>query len=204
VPEQFLVSIIRKKKSVLCITYLALYSLCTSSHIIYIFITLLKKIAARTVCTAPRFIRKFVTGAVYVALCLLPFSAVAQKTIRTYHDPEKQKLKEEYVVGDDNETMMGSYKNYYENGNLMMQGNFEDGKKSGVFTEFHENGTPARKLNYVNGIRHGAVQVFNEEESQYRKRSIRMIFSWIVFNYFLMMALLKAKLILLKANLKGW
>jgi antitoxin component YwqK of YwqJK toxin-antitoxin module len=56
---------------------------------------------------------------------------------------------------EDNEKFVGRYHRFYENGNLMMDGTFDDGKKSGPFTEYHENGKIARKLSYVNGLRHG-------------------------------------------------
>src|SRR5688500_8011538 len=95
-------------------------------------------------------------------LLILSLTVSAQKIVRTYHDPEKQKLQEEYVVANDDPTLIiGSYKRYYENGNVMMDGNFNNGKKEGPFTEYHENGNLARKFIYVNGLRHGTVEVFN-------------------------------------------
>src|SRR5690348_15048618 len=88
----------------------------------------------------------------------------AQKEVRTYYDPQQKHLQEVYTVspGDD-EKMTGKYLRYYENGNVMVEGNFDEGEKSGVFTEYHENGKPARKLNFVHGLRHGPVEVYNED-----------------------------------------
>src|SRR5215203_283649 len=91
-------------------------------------------------------------------LLLLPLCAQAQREVRTYHDPQKQNIQELYFVSNDDDTrFVGKYLRYYPNGNVMVEGNFEDGIKSGMFTEYHENGTPARKLTYVNGLRHGPV-----------------------------------------------
>src|SRR5690349_15113974 len=87
---------------------------------------------------------------------LLSHSLLAQKEVRTYYDPQQKHVQEVYTVSkEDNEKIIGKYLRYYENGNVMMEGNFDDGEKSGVFTEFHENGKPSRKLNFVHGLRHG-------------------------------------------------
>ena len=116
----------------------------------------------------------------------LPMALRAQKEVRHYYDPQKQKIREVYQVGPDNETYVGKYRSFYENGNVMIEGNFEDGEKSGPFTEYHENGTVARKLNYVNGVRHGAVEVYDEQgksiqnawyENDILKDSIRMYYA---------------------------
>src|SRR5688572_25913224 len=93
----------------------------------------------------------------------LPLLVLGQKQVRTYYDSQKSKVQEEYYVAGDNETLAGTYKRFYENGKVMLEGNFEDGEKSGLFTEFHENGNLARKISFVNGMRHGVVEVFNEE-----------------------------------------
>src|SRR4051812_14666692 len=94
----------------------------------------------------------------------LAFGVYSQKQIRTYHDAQKSKIDEDYFVSKaDNTLIIGKYKRYYPNGKLMVEGNFDDGKKLGLFTEYHENGTPARKLNYVNGLRHGFVEIYNDE-----------------------------------------
>ena len=101
---------------------------------------------------------------------LLPLVAFAQREVRTYHDPQKKNLQEIYFVSPDDENkFVGKYLRYYPNGKVMVEGNFDDGIKSGVFIEYHENGTPARKLTYVNGLRHGPVQVYDEEGKPHQK-----------------------------------
>jgi antitoxin component YwqK of YwqJK toxin-antitoxin module len=53
--------------------------------------------------------------------------------------------------------LIGKYEKYFPNGTLAVEGNFSNGKKSGVFTEYHDTGKLSRKMVYVNGMRHGAV-----------------------------------------------
>jgi antitoxin component YwqK of YwqJK toxin-antitoxin module len=97
-------------------------------------------------------------------------TAQAQKEVRTYYDAQKKHLQEVYFVSkEDEQRYIGKYQRYYENGTLMLEGNFDNGEKSGLFTEYHESGKLARKLNYVNGMRHGAVQVFDEDGKSFQK-----------------------------------
>src|SRR6187551_2603655 len=97
-------------------------------------------------------------------LLLIPFVAFSQKEIKTYFDPQRRQLHEDYfVLREDNETLNGSYKSYYPNGKLEMEGKFEDGKRAGTFLEYHENGKLLRKISYMNGLRHGAVEVYDED-----------------------------------------
>src|SRR6187549_403399 len=98
------------------------------------------------------------------ALVLIPLLSFCQKEVRTYYDAQKNHIQEIYFLSpEDNESFVGLYQRFYENGNMMLTGNFDNGKKAGVFTEFHNAGKPARKTTYVNGLRHGTVEVFNEE-----------------------------------------
>src|SRR5689334_18957817 len=95
-------------------------------------------------------------------LLLLSYQAFGQRHVITYHDPARQKIREDYyVVGE--ETIEGKYKRYFENGNVEMEGAFVDGVRSGTFLEYHENGKLLRKISYVNGMRHGPVEVYDEQ-----------------------------------------
>jgi len=49
--------------------------------------------------------------------------------IRTYHDEEQTKLKEEYFVC--NGKKEGIYKEYYDNGQLWEEVNYIDGERNG-------------------------------------------------------------------------
>ena len=107
---------------------------------------------------------------VYLILFLLSLTTFAQREVRTYHDAQKKNVQEIYFVSrEDDNKFVGKYLRYYPNGNVMVEGNFDEGNKSGVFLEYHENGKPARKLTYVNGLRHSPVQVYDEERKPFQK-----------------------------------
>jgi antitoxin component YwqK of YwqJK toxin-antitoxin module len=92
---------------------------------------------------------------IFVGL-LSSLTALAQKEVRTYYDPQKEKPQEIYFVLPKNESKkVGKYLRFYENGNVMIEGNYEDGLKSGFFLEHHENGKPARSLVSWNAPRSG-------------------------------------------------
>src|SRR5687768_7893179 len=101
---------------------------------------------------------------IWMALSFSARNGVAQKEMRTYYDDKKQHLQEIFFVEKENEQeYIGKYQRFYESGGVMLEGNFEEGEKSGVFIEYHENGKPARRMSYVNGLRHGPVQIFDED-----------------------------------------
>ncbi len=95
-------------------------------------------------------------------LIFINFSSFAQKEVKTYYDPSKSRISEDYYVIDDNQTMEGRYRKYFPNGKLAIEGTFVNGVRSGTFYEYHENGTLIRKINYENGMRHGQVEVFKQ------------------------------------------
>src|SRR6478735_2756107 len=100
----------------------------------------------------------------YIIYFIIPITVIAQKEVKTYFDPQRRQMHEDYFVSrEDNETLHGSYKSFYPNGNVEMEGKFDDGKRSGIFFEYHENGKLSRKISYVNGLRHGVVEVYDEE-----------------------------------------
>ena|SRR5688572_26238256 len=100
----------------------------------------------------------------FYLLFALPAVAFSQQEVRTYYDSlGKRHLQEVYYVAkDDPEKLVGKYVRYYRSGPVMVEGNFDDGNKSGPFTEYFENGKPARKVSFVNGMRHGPVEIFND------------------------------------------
>lgn len=78
---------------------------------------------------------------------LIPFIAYSQREVRTFYDPARQQLQEVYIVAnDDDEKLIGTYQKYFPNGTLAVEGNFSNGKKSGVFTEYHDTGKLSRKM----------------------------------------------------------
>src|SRR5689334_17067131 len=107
---------------------------------------------------------------VFLNCLLIAFSGtvIAQKEVRTHYNLPSHPVQEIYKV-DASDAIVGKYQRFYENGNPMVVGNFDDGQKNGLFSEYHENGKLSRKITYVNGLRHGAVEVFNEEGKPVQK-----------------------------------
>ncbi len=100
----------------------------------------------------------------FIILLLIPGACLAQKHVVTYYDAERKQLQEDYfVLPDNNDIINGAYKRYYENGNLQVEGKFEDGVRNGTFLEYSEGGKLLRKISYVNGMRHGPVEVYDED-----------------------------------------
>ena len=66
------------------------------------------------------------------------YETITTGVIRTYHDQDETKLKEEYFVH--NNKKEGIYKLYYENGDLWKEVNYIDDKRNGIFKSYHSNG----------------------------------------------------------------
>jgi hypothetical protein len=75
-----------------------------------------------------------ISKTILLSLCLT--SALAQRDVRTYYDPQKTKPQEVYFTKRGQREICWRYQ-IYENGNLMMDGTLDDVKCP--FTEYHEN-----------------------------------------------------------------
>jgi antitoxin component YwqK of YwqJK toxin-antitoxin module len=69
--------------------------------------------------------------------------------VRTYHNEEKTKVKEEYFKM--NGKIEGVYKSYHDNGQLFEEINYIDGLIQGIFKSYHENGELYVEVNYIDG-----------------------------------------------------
>lgn len=67
------------------------------------------------------------------------------------------KLSDNSVLSD------GPSKEYYSNGQLYAEGNYERGKVTGDWVYYHKNGEVAKKVAYVDGKPSGEVTLYNEE-----------------------------------------
>ena len=47
--------------------------------------------------------------------------------------------------------MQGIYKEYHENGQLVYEVNYIDGKMNGIYKSYHDNGQLACEVNYIDG-----------------------------------------------------
>ena len=64
------------------------------------------------------------------------------------------------------EKITGQIEFYYENGQKLSSGSFENGIKIGLHTEWHENGTIAEQGKLENGKREGEWIDYNEDGSE--------------------------------------
>jgi curli biogenesis system outer membrane secretion channel CsgG len=81
------------------------------------------------------------------------------KTVQYYRQfyPKGGGLKVEYTYYLANGKMVehGVFTKYYDNGQIMIQGTYLDGKKEGVWKEYLRNGIPKTEGTYKNGVREG-------------------------------------------------
>ena len=61
-----------------------------------------------------------------------------------------------------NGKLNGLYKSWYENGQIKYEGNFKDGEKDGLIHEWYENGQLQYKMNYKNGKYDGKLEKWYE------------------------------------------
>ena len=70
---------------------------------------------------------------VLLIICIA-HGAFAQKHVQHFFDGAKKYVQEDYYVLKDNEEILqGPYKRYYPNGQLEMEGVYDDGRRSGTF-----------------------------------------------------------------------
>lgn len=90
----------------------------------------------------------------------LPDTTVFEgKTVQYYREfyPKGGGLKVEYTYYLENDTKVehGMFTKYYDNGQIMIQGTYRDGKKDGLWKEYLRNGVPKTEGTYKNGVREG-------------------------------------------------
>ncbi|HPX75084.1 MAG TPA: hypothetical protein PLW77_00725 [Bacteroidales bacterium] len=93
---------------------------------------------------------------------ILKLDALAQssdvKIIESFEN--ENPLKVHFV--DKNDEKQAYEKQYYENGNLFMEGSLVDGKREGKWTAYYENGVVWSIGYYENGLKQGKSEVFYE------------------------------------------
>jgi antitoxin component YwqK of YwqJK toxin-antitoxin module len=126
---------------------------------------------------------------VWIALSFSARNSLAQKEMRTYYDNKKQHIQEIFFVEKENEQeYIGKYQRFYESGGVMLEGNFEEGEKAGVFTEYHENGKPARRMSYVNGLGMDRYKFLTKMENLFKRPITKMTSLPTVFSFISTMA----------------
>lgn len=88
--------------------------------------------------------------------------ALGQTRVLTYYDSSHTIKKEEYyILNADSAMVDGPYLMFSPSGNPILRGNYEQGKREGLFLHFYEDGTIQRKTTYVNGLKEGLTQVYS-------------------------------------------
>jgi antitoxin component YwqK of YwqJK toxin-antitoxin module len=70
------------------------------------------------------------------------------------------KVEEEKIMINVNETEDGPYTEYWDNGNMMVEGNYKDGKPQGIWTEYYEDGQKHSEGGFKDGKRDGDWKVW--------------------------------------------
>lgn len=92
--------------------------------------------------------------------CLLCAQGV---TRRTFHDPEKKKIKEVYLVKDTVRNVLhGRYMSYYLNGVIESKGEFTNNETTGVWEFYYETGKPKMRGILFKGANYGMWEYFYE------------------------------------------
>jgi uncharacterized protein len=61
----------------------------------------------------------------------------------------------------------GTFKSYYDNGQIMCLDHYKMGKEHGLHTDYFENGNKEREDTYVDGIRHGSFRKWLENGTRW-------------------------------------
>lgn len=110
---------------------------------------------------------------ILLALAALALTACKERdTHYEYFDDAKNKPR--YVFEIDKETGKkdGTYKEFWQNGNLKIEGSFSEGMRNGTFREYQDDGSILLENNYKNDVVEGTVKVYNREKKLISKGEI--------------------------------
>ena len=101
--------------------------------------------------------------------------SVAQSITRyTYHDGDKNQLKEIFQVRDTISNILhGSYLSYHLNGKLESKGQFSDNETSGVWEFYYETGKLKMRGELIDNLNHGKWEYFFESGEKSMEGEIR-------------------------------
>jgi len=86
---------------------------------------------------------------------------------REFYPDGKPKLEYSYYEESGKKIEHGTYTKWYENGKIMIQGTYQDGKREGVWREYFRDGTLKAEGPYLNGERHGAWVIYYESGNKH-------------------------------------
>lgn len=82
---------------------------------------------------------------------------------KTYYDSGKLRTYAEYNAKEDT-LINGLSVQFYENGNILQEGVFKDGKAEGVFYNYYENTNVKSELNYIAGVNQGTAVFYYQTD----------------------------------------
>ncbi|MGL4513318.1 MAG: toxin-antitoxin system YwqK family antitoxin [Lacipirellulaceae bacterium] len=95
-----------------------------------------------------------------------PTEVESRSVSEKYPESNKVRFEREVVKFSDNSLRSnGPAKEYYQNGNLYTEGQFNVGYATGEWTYYHPNGKVAKKVTYAEGLPDGEVRLFTPEET---------------------------------------
>lgn len=83
------------------------------------------------------------------------------KEVKTYHDEEKTKLNEHCFI-DERGMLQGSYKRYYENGQLHVKCTYRNDRIEGLYEEYYDNKQLFVKYTYRDGEMNGPCEYYHK------------------------------------------
>lgn len=84
-----------------------------------------------------------------------------------YPDGKTKKLEYSYYEENGRKIEHGTYTKWYENGKIMIQGTYQDGKREGTWREYFRNGVLKAEGSYVGGKREGAWIIYYESGNKH-------------------------------------
>jgi len=95
------------------------------------------------------------------------------KKTAEFEDGKPRIVREVARYSDDSFVSNGSYKEYYQSGQVFVEGVFELGTRVGQWTYYHENGKVAKVVSYARGLPEGDVQVLRDDGTLKAKRTYK-------------------------------
>ncbi|MEM8866129.1 MAG: toxin-antitoxin system YwqK family antitoxin [Planctomycetota bacterium] len=107
-----------------------------------------------------------------------------EKTTEKYPDGTPRFEREVAKYSDNSFVNNGFYREYYQSGELFVDGAFELGVRTGDWTYYHENGEVAKKLSFVDGEPDGSVEVRRADGTLEAKREYaagKRVGTWMIY-----------------------
>lgn len=105
----------------------------------------------------------------------LPATVVVSKQMvpQNYPDGSPYIRRQVTKYSDDRVVNDGSYREYYQNGQLFVEGHYDAGEQDGEWTYWHENGQKRRTVVYDHGLLNGSWEVYRADGTLEKKKEFK-------------------------------